>query len=65
MKSLEKINAESQFLYRQNEFVNPKLLKLFGNPLTQPHFDYAHFSWHPLVNKKIKKIQVTQIKFGS
>ena len=29
MKSLKKINAKLQFLYRQNEFLNPKLSRLF------------------------------------
>ena len=57
-QSLKKVNAKLQFLYRQNEFLNPKLRRLI-----QAHFDYACVSWYPLVSKKIrKKIQVTQNK---
>ena len=55
MKSLKKINAKSQFLYR--------LCRLLCNSLIQPHFDYECVSWYPLVSKKIRnKIQVTQNK---
>ena len=63
MKSLKKINAKLQFLYRQNEFLNPKLHKLLCNSLIQPNFDYACISWYPLLSKQIKKKrQVTQNK---
>ena len=63
MKSLKKINAKLQFLYRQNEFLNPKLCRLLCNSLIQPHFEYACVSWYPLISKKIRnKIQVTQNK---
>ena len=41
MKSLRKINTKLQFLYRQNEFLNPKLRRLLCNSLIQPHFDDA------------------------
>ena len=59
-KSLKKINAKLQFLYRQNEFLDPKLRRLLCNSLIQPQFDYECVSWCPLVSKKIrKKIQVT------
>ena len=52
---------QSYSSYRQNEFLNPKLLRLLCNFLIQPHFDYACVL---LVSKKIrKKIQVTQNKF--
>ena len=40
IKSLKKISAKLQFLYRQNEFLNPKC-RLLCNFLMQPHFDYA------------------------
>ena len=61
MKYLRKINIKLQFLYRQNEFLNPKLRRLLCNPLIQPHFDYACISWYPLINHKIRnKLQVTQ-----
>ena len=63
MKSLKKINAKLQLLYRQNEFRNPKLRRLLCNSLIQPHFGQACVSWYLLVSKKIrKKIQVTQNK---
>ena len=63
MKSLKKINAKLQFLYRQNEFLHPKLRRLLCNSFNQPHFDYAFITWYILVSKKIKKkIQVTQKK---
>ena len=38
MKSLRKINTELQFLYRQNEFLNPKLHRLLCNSLIRPYF---------------------------
>ena len=43
MKSLKKINAKLQLLYRQNEFRNSKLRRLLCNPLIQPHFDQGVF----------------------
>ena len=45
MKSLSKIRTKSQFLYRQNELLNPKSCRLLCNTLVQPHFDYACISW--------------------
>ena len=61
MKFIKKINAKLQFLYRQNEFPNPKLRRLLCSSLSQPRFDYACISWYPLVGKNIRKnIQVTQ-----
>ena len=64
VKSLKKINAELQYLYRQNEFLNPELHRLWCNSLIQSHFDYECVSWYPLVSKKIrKKIQVNQNKY--
>ena len=63
MKSLRKINTKLQFLYRQNEFLNPKLRRLLCTSLIQPHFDYACISWYPLINQKMRnKLQVTQNK---
>ena len=41
MKSLKNINAQLQALYRQNEFLNPKLRRLLCGPLLQPLFEYA------------------------
>ena len=41
MKSFKKINTKLQFLYKQNEFLNPKLHRLLCNSLIQPHFDYT------------------------
>ena len=43
MKSLRKINTNLQFLYRQNEFLNPKLRRLLGNSLIQPHLTIIVF----------------------
>ena len=64
IKSLKKINTKFQFVYRQNEFLNPRLCRLLCNTLIQSHFDYACISWYPLFSKKMrKKIQVTQNKF--
>ena len=61
MKSLKKISAKLQFLYRKNEFLNQKLRRLLCHCLIQPHFEYGCVSWYPLVNKKLRtKIQVTQ-----
>ena len=61
MKSLKKINATLQFLYRQNSFLNPRLLKLWCNSLVQPHFDDACISWYLLVSQKVrKKVEVIQ-----
>ena len=63
MKSLRKFNTKLQFLYRQNEFLNPKSRRLLGNSLIQPHFDYACMSWYLLIDQKIRnKLQVTQNK---
>ena len=55
MKSHKKINPKLQFLYGQNEFLNPKLRTLLCNSLIQLHFDNACISCHPLVSKKNKK----------
>ena len=64
MKSLKNINAKLQFLYIQNEFLNPKLCRLLCNSLVQPHVDYACISWYSLVSETVrKKIQVTQNKY--
>ena len=53
--------AKLQFLYRQNEVLNPKLCRLLRNSLFQPHF--LCVSWYPFVSQKIrKKILVTQNK---
>ena len=61
MKSLRNINIKLQFLYRQNEFLNPKLRRLLCNSLIQPHFDYACISWYSLINQKMRsKLQVAQ-----
>ena len=58
-----KINAELQFLCRQNEFLTPKIRKLLCNFLIQPLFGYACISRYPLVTRKIiKKTKVTQSK---
>ena len=43
MKSLRKINTNLQFLDRQNEFLNPKLRRLLGNSLIQPHLTIIVF----------------------
>ena len=55
MKSFKKINIKLQFLYRQNEFLNPKLRRLLCNYLIPPDFDHACLSWYPLVIQKIRK----------
>ena len=61
MKSLRKINTELQFLYRQKEFLNPKLRRLLCNSLIQPRFDYACIFWYPLISQKMRnKLQVTK-----
>ena len=63
VKSLRKINTKLQFLYRQNEFLNPELRKLLCNSLIQPHFGYAGISWYSFINQKIRnKLQVTENK---
>ena len=54
MKSLRKINTKLPFLYRQNEFLDPKLRRLLCSSLIQPHFDYACISWYPFINQKIR-----------
>ena len=38
MKYIRKISARLQFLYRQNEFLNPKLRRLLCNFLSKPYF---------------------------
>ena len=43
MKYLRKINIKLQFLYRQTEFLNPKLRRLLCKSLIEPHLDYALF----------------------
>ena len=55
VKSLKKINAKLQLLYRRNDFVNPKYPGLLCNSVIQPHIDYAYISWYPLVRKKNEK----------
>ena len=50
MKYLRKINSKIQFLYRQNDFLNPKLRRLLSNSFIQPHFDYACIYWYPLIS---------------
>ena len=55
MKSLRKINTKLQFLYRQNEFLNPKLCRLLCNSLIQPYFDYTCISSYPLISKTMRK----------
>ena len=55
MKSLRKINTKLNFLYTQNEFLNPELYKLWCNSLVQSHFDYAFISFYPLVNQKRRR----------
>lgn len=61
MKFLEKKNATLQFLYRQNSFLNPRLLKLLCNSLVQLYFDDACISWYLLVSQKVrKKVEVIQ-----
>ena len=63
MKPLKKINTKLQFLYIQNEFLNPKLRRLLCNSLIHAHLDYACIYWYPLVSHKIRrKIQVSQYK---
>ena len=52
MKSLKKINAKLQFLYRQNEFLYPKLRTLLCNSLIKPHVNYACISWCDLLARK-------------
>ena len=60
---ITKINTKLQFLYKQNEFLNPKLRSLLCNYLIQPHFDYARISQYPFINQKMRtKLQVTQNK---
>ena len=63
VKPLRKINTKLQFLYRQNEFLSPKLRRLLCNSSIQPHFDCTCISWHLLINQKMRnKLQVTQNK---
>ena len=63
MKSLKKINAKLQLLYRQYEFLNPKLCRLLCISLIQPTLDYGCVSWSLLVSQKRKKIQAIQNKY--
>ena len=51
MKSLKKINAKLQILYRQNEFLNPKLRRTLRNVMIQSHLDLTCTFWYPLVTK--------------
>ena len=44
MKSLKMINTKLQFLYRQNESINPKLRRLLYNSLIQQYIDYVCIS---------------------
>ena len=62
MKSLKKINAKLQLLYRQHESLNPKSCRLLCNSLIQPTLDYGCVSWTLLVSKKRNKIQAIQNK---
>ena len=63
MKYPRKINTKLQLLYRQNEFLNPKLHRLLCNSLIQPHFNYASICWYPLIRQNLRnKLQVTQSK---
>ena len=55
MKSLWKTSLNLQFLYRQNQFLNPKLCGLLSNSLIQSHFDYASTSWYPLISQKLSR----------
>ena len=55
MKSLRKINTNSWFLYKQNEYLIPELRRLLCNYLMQLHFDYTCVSLYPSVNQKIRK----------
>ena len=45
IKSFRKINTKLQFLYRENQFPNPKLSRVLCNFLIQPHFDYVYIFW--------------------
>ena len=61
VKSFRKINTKLQFLYIQNEFLNPKLRRLLCNSLIITQFDCACISWYSLISQKMrKKLQVTQ-----
>ena len=55
LKSLKKINTKFQFLYRQNEFLNPDLHRLLCKSLIQPHLDYASICQFSLVGQKMRK----------
>ena len=44
VRSLKMINAKLQFLYRQNESLNPKLRRLLYNSLIQQYIDYVCIS---------------------
>ena len=56
LKILKKIDTKLQFLYRRNEFLNPKLRKLLCNSLIESQFGHACISWYPLVSRKMRKI---------
>ena len=45
IKSFRMINTKLQFLYRENQFLNPKLSRVLCNFLIQPHFDYVYIFW--------------------
>ena len=45
MKPFRKINM-LQFLYRQDEFLNPKLFRLLCHSLIQSHFHYVYIPWY-------------------
>ena len=52
IKPLKNFNTKLQFLYRKNEFLNPKLRRLSCNSLIQPHFDKACIFWFPSLAKE-------------
>ena len=63
VKSHSKI-IQLKFLYRQNEFLNPKLHRLLYKSLIQPHFDYTCISWYLLIKGKMRnKLQLIQNKY--
>ena len=60
---INKINNKPKFLYRKNRFLTATLIRLFGNALTQPRFDYVCTAWYPNLTKNIKnRIQTSQSK---
>ena len=54
-KKLLKVNNKLQFVYRQNQFLYPKLENLSCNSLMQPHLHYVYQSWYSLINQKLVK----------